>query len=209
MKRSEIIVVIALFCSVASAQDMQNKSMPKKENAAIMDMSENMQSKSKMPLPFYSKIGNRVIYHLYNSDTMVNYTGKKRPALAINGSIPAPTLTFPEGDTAEIYVHNLMMMETSVHWHGLILPIRYDGVSYLTTAPIKMEETHYYTFPIIQNGTYWYHSHTMQQQQSGMYGALVIHKKEEPNLKEYTLLLSDWTNENPDQVNRSLHSVSS
>jgi FtsP/CotA-like multicopper oxidase with cupredoxin domain len=65
-----------------------------------------------------------------------------------------------------------MMMETSIHWHGLILPNRYDGVSYLTTSPIKMGETHYYTFPIVQNGTYWYHSHTMMQQQSGLYGAI-------------------------------------
>ncbi|MES1222919.1 MAG: multicopper oxidase domain-containing protein, partial [Bacteroidota bacterium] len=71
-------------------------------------------------LPFYTKQGNHVIYHLYITDTVVNYTGKKRKALAVNGSIPAPTLTFTEGDTAEIYVHNMMMMETSVHWHGLL-----------------------------------------------------------------------------------------
>jgi len=156
---------------------------------------------------FYSKTGHRVIYHLYITDTTVSYTGKKRKALAINGSIPAPTLTFTEGDTAEIYVHNNMMMETSIHWHGLILPNQYDGVSYLTTRPVKMGETHYYTFPVVQNGTYWYHSHTMMQQQSGLYGAIIIHKKEEPSIKEYTLLLSDWTNENPDQVDRSLHNA--
>ncbi|GAB2841279.1 copper resistance system multicopper oxidase [Ferruginibacter profundus] len=70
-----------------------------------------------------------------------------------------------------------------------------------------MGDTHYYTFPIVQNGTYWYHSHTMMQQQSGLYGAIVIHKKNEPPVKEYTLLLSDWTNENPDQVDRSLHNA--
>ena len=158
-------------------------------------------------LPFYIKTGHRVIYHLYITDTTVNYTGKKRPALAINGSIPAPTLTFTEGDTAEIYVHNTIMMETSIHWHGLILPNRYDGVSYLTTRPIKMNEMHYYTFPVVQNGTYWYHSHTMMQQQSGLYGAIIIHKKEEAPVKEYTLLLSDWTNENPEQTDRSLHNA--
>ena len=156
-------------------------------------------------LPFYTKTGNHEIYHLYINDTTVNYTANVRPALAINSSIPAPTLTFTEGDTAEIYVHNLTMMETSIHWHGLIVPNRYDGVSYLTTAPIKPGETHYYKFPIVQNGTYWYHSHTMTQQQSGLYGAIVIHKKEQPRQKEYTLLLSDWTDENPEQVERSLH----
>jgi FtsP/CotA-like multicopper oxidase with cupredoxin domain len=171
-----------------------------------MQMSMN-EGKSEKRMPFYSRKGGRVIYHLYLSDTTVNYTGKSRPALAINGSIPAPTLYFTEGDTAEIYVHNTMMMETSIHWHGLILPNRYDGVSYLTTSPIKMGETHYYTFPIVQNGTYWYHAHTMMQQQSGLYGAFIIRKREEPKIKEYTMLLSDWTNENPDQVDRSLHNA--
>jgi FtsP/CotA-like multicopper oxidase with cupredoxin domain len=169
-----------------------------------MDMGE-MSSQQRQP--FFTRKGNRAIYHLYISDTSVNYTGKARPALAINGSIPAPTLNFTEGDTAEIYVHNTMMMETSIHWHGLILPNRYDGVSYLTTSPIKMGETHYYTFPIVQNGTYWYHSHTMMQQQSGLYGAIIIHKRVEPLIKEYTMLLSDWTDENPDQVDRSLHNA--
>jgi len=167
-------------------------------------MENNMETKTSH---FYTRIGARVIYHLYISDTVVNYTGRIRKALAINGSIPAPTLEFTEGDTAEIYVHNTMMMETSIHWHGLILPNRYDGVSYLTTAPIKMGQTHFYTFPIVQNGTYWYHSHTMMQQQSGLYGAIIIHKKNEPPVKEYTVLLSDWTDENPDQVDRSLHNA--
>ncbi|MDB5210936.1 MAG: copper oxidase [Sediminibacterium sp.] len=169
-----------------------------------MDMGKEMQPAK---LPFFTKIGNRMIYHLYITDTMVNYTGKTRPAMAINGSIPAPVLDFTEGDTAEIYVHNNSMMETSIHWHGLILPNKYDGVSYLTTAPITMGQTHYYTFPIKQNGSYWYHSHTMMQQQSGMYGAINIHKKDEPVKKEYTLLLSDWTDENPDEVDRSLHNA--
>ncbi|MEO8413968.1 MAG: multicopper oxidase domain-containing protein [Ginsengibacter sp.] len=187
-----------------------------KANAGMNNMSMDMgvEGTDKMRLPFYTKIGKRVIYHLYINETTVHYTGKTSHALAINGSVPAPTLTFTEGDTAEIYVHNTMMMETSIHWHGLILPNRYDGVSYLTTAPIKMGQTHFYTFPIVQNGTYWYHSHTMMQQQSGLYGAIVINKRMTPSLLEraggeaaYTLLLSDWTNENPDQVDRSLHNA--
>ncbi|WEA01490.1 multicopper oxidase domain-containing protein [Mucilaginibacter sp. SJ] len=158
-------------------------------------------------LPFFTKTGNREIYHLYINDTTVNYTGKQRPAMAINGSIPAPELEFTEGDTAEIYVHNEMMMETSIHWHGLILPNRYDGVSYLTTTPIKAGETHLFKFPLVQHGTYWYHSHTMTQEQSGLYGAFIIHKKQPSPLKEYTLLLSDWTDENPEQVQRRLHNA--
>lgn len=164
------------------------------------------QHKMKMQETSYHAPSKGVVrYDLYISDTTVNYAGKSRPAIAINGVIPAPVLNFTEGDTAEIYVHNTMHMETSVHWHGLILPNQYDGVSYLTTAPIKAGGTHLFRFPLVQSGTYWYHSHTMLQEQSGMYGALVIHKKETAPEKEYTLLLSDWTNDKPSQVDRRLH----
>src|SRR3984957_18075795 len=137
----------------------------------------------------------RVIYHLYISDTVVNYTGRLRHAIAVNGSLPGPTLTFTEGDTAVIYVHNEMMMATSVHWHGLIVPNRYDGVSYLTSPPIAPMQTYVAVFPIVQNGTYWYHSHTMLQEQVGLYGAIVIHKRAAAAEKEYTVLLNDWTDE--------------
>jgi FtsP/CotA-like multicopper oxidase with cupredoxin domain len=151
-----------------------------------------------------------VIYHLSVSDTMVNYTGKERMAIAINGTIPGPVLYFTEGDTAEIYIHNNMHMETSIHWHGLIVPNEYDGVPYLTTPPIAPGKTYVARFPIVQNGTYWYHSHSMLQEQSQLHGALVIYKHTEPPaapLKEYTLLLSDWTDEKPYQVHRSLHNA--
>ena len=94
----------------------------------------------KNACPFLPKLATAIFNNLYIADTTVNYTGKRRPAMAINGSIAAPQLTFTEGDTAEIYVHNSMMMETSVHWHGVIVPNRYDGVSYLTTAPIMPGE---------------------------------------------------------------------
>lgn len=148
-----------------------------------------------------------VRYDLYVGDTMVNYSGKMRHALAINGSIPGPVLEFTEGDTAEIYVHNTLKEETSIHWHGLILPNQYDGVSYLTTRPVKAGETHLYRFPVVQHGTYWYHSHTMFQEQSGMYGAIVMHKRNETPGNEYTLLLSDWTDLHPHTVNRYLHNA--
>ncbi len=147
----------------------------------------------------------RVKYELTVTDTMVNYTGKVRKGIAINGQIPAPTLVFTEGDTAEIHVHNRMHHETSIHWHGLILPNEQDGVPYLTTAAIQPHSSHVYRFPIVQSGTYWYHSHTMLQEQVGMYGALIIHKRVEENIPEYTLLLSDWSDENPHQIERSLH----
>jgi FtsP/CotA-like multicopper oxidase with cupredoxin domain len=146
-----------------------------------------------------------VVYHLYITDTIVNYTGRRRSAIAVNGSLPGPQLDFTEGDTAEIHIHNEMMMETSVHWHGIIVPNQYDGVSYLTTPPIRPMQTYVARFPIVQNGTYWYHSHTMLQEQTGLYGALVIHKKFKSEVPEHTVLLSDWTDEKPYEVERSLH----
>lgn len=148
--------------------------------------------------------GKRVEYDLYIADTMVNYTGKKRKAIAVNGSIPAPTLNFIQGDTAIIRVHNTMNEETSVHWHGVLVPNSEDGVPYLNTAPIKAGTTHTFTFPIIQSGTFWYHSHTMLQEQAGLYGSIVIKRPDEPPIKEFVLVLSDWTDENPNQVLRYL-----
>ncbi len=145
-----------------------------------------------------------VRYDLYVADTVVNYSGKHAKGIAINGQIPGPTLNFTEGDTAEIYVHNRMKVETSIHWHGIILPNEQDGVPYLTTAPIEPHTTHLYKFPIIQTGTYWYHSHSGLQEQSGVYGALILHKKQKDTLPEYVVLLSDWTNEKPMEVLRNL-----
>jgi len=145
---------------------------------------------------------------MYVADTMVNYSGKMKMAMAINGQIPGPVLTFTEGDTAEVYVHNMMDMETSVHWHGVFLPNKMDGVPYLTQMPIKPHSTYLYKFPVIQNGTYWYHSHTMLQEQSGMYGALIFNKKNEPAIPALPVVLSDWTDMNPAEVDRSLHNAS-
>jgi FtsP/CotA-like multicopper oxidase with cupredoxin domain len=148
-----------------------------------------------------------VRYDLHVTDTLVNYTGKVTKGIAINGKIPAPTLEFTEGDTAEIYVHNHMHHETSIHWHGIILPNEQDGVPYLTTSPTKPHSIHLYKFPIKQNGTYWYHSHTMLQEQIGMYGAFIIYKKNESRENQHTVLLTDWTDENPHQIERSLHNA--
>jgi CopA family copper-resistance protein len=148
-----------------------------------------------------------VVYHLIVVDTNVNYTGKASRAIAINGSIPAPTLYFTEGDTAEIYIHNNLKEETIIHWHGVILPNQYDGVPFLTTQPIKAGQTHLFKFPIVQSGTYWYHSHCKWQEQSGMYGALIFRKKETLPEKEYTLVLSDWIDEKPSGVDRRLHAA--
>lgn len=177
--------------------------------------------------------GKTVVYHLYARDTTVNFTGKRKKAIAINGMIPAPTLVFTEGDTVEIHLHNMLHEETSLHWHGIILPNRFDGVTYLTTKPIGPGETFVYRFPIVQNGTYWYHSHSALQEQVGMYGALILKKRDSTigqhmsmampmdhadhsqhsmasntdPIKHYNVVLSEWTDANPMQVQRRLRTA--
>jgi FtsP/CotA-like multicopper oxidase with cupredoxin domain len=129
--------------------------------------------------------------------------------MSVNGSIPGPTLYFKEGDTARINIKNNMNVNTSVHWHGLLLPNRQDGVSYLTTPPIVPGMTYTYEFPIKHSGTYWYHSHTGLQEQKGVYGSIVIEPKEkrsdieEPEI-EQVIVLSDWTDQDPHEVLRDL-----
>ncbi|GET22984.1 multicopper oxidase domain-containing protein [Prolixibacter denitrificans] len=156
-------------------------------------------------IPAYAQT-DTTTYHLTIRKEQVNKAGKKVMGMTVNGTIPGPTLKFKEGDYAVIYVKNEMDVETSVHWHGLLLPNFYDGVPYLTTPPIKPGETRKYEFPLKQSGTYWYHSHTMLQEQSGVYGSIVIEprKKKLKYDKELVLVLSDWTNEKPINVLRTL-----
>ena len=157
-----------------------------------------------------------VRYDLYVRDTLVNFSGKEKRAIAVNGQIPMPTLTFTEGDIAEIYVHNELNESTSMHWHGLMLPNQYDGVPNLTQMPIQSHTTHLYTFPIIQNGTHWYHSHTGLQEQIGMYGSMILNKKaNDPtyrkdidDLPTIPIILSEWTDMKPENVHRMLHNAS-
>lgn len=141
-----------------------------------------------------------------DQEMVVKAKGKETMGMTINGGIPGPVLEFTEGEYAVIYVENKMDVETSIHWHGMLLPNFFDGVPYLTTPPIKPGTTFKYEFEIKQHGTYWYHSHTMLQEQSGVYGALMIHPKEKAlNYdKELVLVLSDWTNEKPKDVLRFL-----
>lgn len=156
-----------------------------------------------------------VRYDLYVSDTTVNFTGKSKRAIAVNGQIPMPTLNFTQGDTAEIHVHNKLKESTSLHWHGLILPNKEDGVPYLTQMPIKPGTTHVYRFPIVQNGTHWYHSHSGLQEQIGMYGSMILNKKQDDptfrkgidDLPTIPVIISEWTDYNPNNVHRMLHNA--
>ena len=156
-----------------------------------------------------------VRYDLYVKDTIVNFAGKEKRAIAVNGQIPMPTLTFTEGDTAEIYVHNELNENTALHWHGLFLPNKEDGVPYLTQMPIKPHTTHLYRFPIIQHGTHWYHSHFGLQEQIGMYGSMILKKRDDDttfrkgidDLPTIPIMLSEWTNLKPENVHRMLHNA--
>ncbi|MBT4510680.1 MAG: multicopper oxidase domain-containing protein, partial [Chloroflexi bacterium] len=136
----------------------------------------------------------------------VNFTGKKRPAMTINGGIPGPTLRFREGDQAVIHVHNKMDVATSVHWHGILLPNDQDGVPYLTYPPIAPNATFTYRFPIMHAGTYWYHSHSGLQEQQGVYGSIAIEPKVDRycGIRDEVILLSDWSDENPHEIMRTL-----
>ena len=137
----------------------------------------------------------------------VNFTGEDVRAMSVGGSIPAPTIEATVGDTLRVTFHNKMDVESSIHWHGILLPNDQDGTPYMTTSPIRAGESFTYEYPIIQHGTYWYHSHTQLQEQRGVYGPMVLHPKDGEKHKvdlEYVAVLSDWTNENPKQVLHNL-----
>ena len=158
---------------------------------------------------FFSRFPARaatVEYDLTIAQQEVNFTGKPVQGMVINGGIPGPTLRFKEGNFARIHVHNRMSVDTSIHWHGLLVPPGMDGVPYISFPPIEAGATFTYEFPIRQSGTYWYHSHTELQEQSGVYGSIVIeplHNRLHTD-RDYVVLLSDWTDENPHEVLRSL-----
>ncbi|WP_312842928.1 copper resistance system multicopper oxidase [Stutzerimonas nitrititolerans] len=142
-------------------------------------------------------------FDLFIGEIPVNITGAARTAMTINGSLPGPILRWREGDTVTLRVRNRLHEDTSIHWHGIILPANMDGVPGLSFHGIAPDGMYEYKFDVNQNGTYWYHSHSGLQEQAGVYGALVIDAKDpEPFSydRDYVVLLSDWTDENPDRV---------
>ncbi|UVJ41914.1 copper resistance system multicopper oxidase [Pseudomonas sp. LS1212] len=142
-------------------------------------------------------------FDLFIGETPVNITGAARTAMTINGSIPGPILRWREGDTITLRVKNRLNEDTSIHWHGILLPANMDGVPGLSFHGIAPDGMYEYKFKVKQNGTYWYHSHSGLQEQSGVYGALVIDaKKPEPFSydRDYVVMLSDWTDEDPARV---------
>lgn len=149
-----------------------------------------------------------VHYDLVIEHKSANISGKEMVdfAISVNGTIPAPTLKFKEGDIAEIRVINKLKEEASVHWHGILLPNAMDGVSYITTPPILPGTEYTFKFPIRQSGTYWYHSHTHLQEQRGVYGAIVIQPQKQriSATHDVVALVSDWIDEDPSSVLRNL-----
>ena len=138
----------------------------------------------------------------------VNITGRPRPAITVNGSLPAPLLRWREGDTVTLRVSNhLAAAPTSVHWHGILLPADMDGVPGMSFDGIAPGESWLYRFTLRQSGTYWYHSHSMFQEQAGLYGAIIVDPLQPPPFhydREHVLLLSDWTDLDPAALFRRL-----
>ena len=142
-------------------------------------------------------------FNLEIGESPVNFTGKPRMATTVNGSLPAPTLRWREGDTVTIRVKNRLNETTSIHWHGIILPFQMDGVPGISFTGILPGETFTYRFKVQQSGTYWYHSHSGMQEATGVYGAIIIDPAQADPIRadrEYVVQLSDWTDEDPMRV---------
>lgn len=143
------------------------------------------------------------VFHLDIEPTLLNITGVPRVATAVNGRVPAPTLCWREGDTVTLSVTNRLSEVSSIHWHGILLPAEMDGVPGLSFDGIAPGETFVYRFPVKQSGTYWYHSHSGFQEQTGLYGPIVITPRDGERTKsdrEYVIMLSDWTDNNPEAL---------
>jgi CopA family copper-resistance protein len=137
----------------------------------------------------------------------VNVTGSARAATVVNGRLPGPVLRWREGDTVTVRVTNRLAVPTSIHWHGIVLPADMDGVPGVSFKGIEPGTTFEYRFPVKQSGTYWYHSHSRFQEQTGLYGALLIEPRNAEHYaanREHVVLLSDWTDSDPERLYRVL-----
>ena len=142
-------------------------------------------------------------YDLVIDRTPILIDGRRSSAVTVNGSVPAPLLRFREGMTVTLRVRNGLDEPTSIHWHGILLPFEMDGVPGVAFRGIPPGETFVYRYPLIQNGTYWYHSHTGLQEQLGHYGPLIVDPAGADPVeydREHVIVLSDWTFENPYSV---------
>jgi CopA family copper-resistance protein len=146
-------------------------------------------------------------FDLVVEEQSINLTGATRMATTINGTFPAPTLVWREGDTVTIRVTNRLREDASIHWHGIILPFEMDGVPGLSFQGIAPGTTFTYQFTVQQSGTYWYHSHSGDQKVTGMYGALIIEPRDGEHIqadRDYVVHLSDWSDTSMLKVFRTL-----
>jgi CopA family copper-resistance protein len=146
-------------------------------------------------------------FDLTIGETTVNYTGRHRTATAVNGRVPAPLLRMRQGDTVTIRVTNRLRVRSSIHWHGFILPADMDGVPGLSFAGIDPGSTFVYRFKVKQSGTYWYHAHSRFQEQTGLYGPVIIDPPDaerHQSDREYVVLLSDWSDADPEWIYATL-----
>ncbi|MDE3152828.1 MAG: copper resistance system multicopper oxidase [Gemmatimonadota bacterium] len=137
----------------------------------------------------------------------VNVTGRAREGTLVNGLLPGPVLHWREGDAVTVRVTNRLGVPSSIHWHGILVPAGMDGVPGVSFAGIAPGETFVYRFPVRQSGTFWYHSHSQFQEQTGLYGALVIEPRDPDPVhadRDYVVMLNDWTDEDPEAVYRYL-----
>lgn len=151
--------------------------------------------------PTRSLTGNT--FDLTIEEVPVNFTGRPSVATAVNGLVPGPTLRWREGDTVTISVTNRLKEFTSIHWHGIRTPSDMDGVPGLSFPGIAPGQRFVYQFPIRQQGTYWYHSHSRFQEQTGHYGSLIVDPSGDDMIKfdrEYVVVFSDWTDQDPDTI---------
>jgi CopA family copper-resistance protein len=142
-------------------------------------------------------------FQLEIGPTRINFAGQSRIATAVNGQVPAPILRWREGDTVTLAVSNRLSVPSSIHWHGIRVPSPMDGVPGLSFSGIAPGETFIYRFPVHQSGTYWYHSHSGFQEQTGVYGPIVIEPRggyAQPFDRDYVVMLSDWSDESPDTI---------
>jgi CopA family copper-resistance protein len=150
-------------------------------------------------------------FDLSIDSTPLNVAGSVRPTTSVNGSVPAPTLRWREGTTVTLRVHNRLPTTSSIHWHGILVPFRMDGVPGISFPGIAPGETFTAQFPVKQSGTYWYHSHSRFQEQTGLYGAIIIDPAEGDPIKtdrDHVVLLSDWTDQDPEHVFATLKRMS-
>ena len=159
--------------------------------------------RSALAAPTRTRVLSGTEFQLEIEPVPMNVTGRPRSATGINGQVPGPILRWREGDTVTLAVTNRLAVPSSIHWHGIRLPSPMDGVQGLSFNGIAPGQTFVYRFPVSQNGTYWYHSHSAYQEQTGTYGPIVIEPRggyAKAFDRDYLVLMSDWSDEKPDTI---------